>query len=69
MNSGFEDENLRFLIQDLNLIKNATIYRKQKEKETGINCGREKMDMRAKNSNLLLVTIIWRSSSILVFNH
>ena len=63
MNSGYEDEkDSRYLgrvtkfskqqneqkISDLNLIKNATISRKQKEKETGIDCGTEKMDMRAK---------------------
>ena len=31
------------------MIKNATTYRKQKEKETGIACGIEKIDMRANN--------------------
>ena len=35
-------------ISDLNIIENATIYQKQKENETGIDCGTEKLGMRAK---------------------
>ena len=62
MISGFEDEKFKIVdigrvtqfskkqneqnISDLNLVKNATIYRNQKEKETGIDCVTEKMDMR-----------------------